>query len=263
VFTDIDFAAGLADQGIRHGKYLIKIASNDVERKASQRLRYLVFNEELGEGIAENSASGLDVDDFDSICDHLLIYKDDDLVGTYRLLSGMSKPAEGFYTQTEFELGDFHLNFEKAAEIGRVCIRPDARKRVTLMVLFWGLRTYLTLKRAQYLFGCGSLAKMTHDDAEATYQQLCSMGVVDFPRGVGPHSKNTFQGTASRGVAKIPPLVAAYLDFGARILGRPAYDPVFGCHDLLILLDIDHITERGRNLLEKFSLRSDKSESAV
>ena len=55
-----------------------------------QRLRYLVFNCELGEGLASSDASGLDRDPFDLICDHLMVQDaaTSQLVGTYRLQTG-------------------------------------------------------------------------------------------------------------------------------------------------------------------------------
>jgi putative hemolysin len=55
-----------------------------------QRLRYLVFNCELGEGLARSAQIGLDRDRYDFICDHLLVRDASSgrLVGTYRMQSG-------------------------------------------------------------------------------------------------------------------------------------------------------------------------------
>jgi len=39
-----------------------------------QRLRYLVFNCELGEGLDSSARTGLDRDQFDFICDHLMVH---------------------------------------------------------------------------------------------------------------------------------------------------------------------------------------------
>ena len=52
-----------------------------------QRLRYLVFNCELGEGLDASTLSGLDRDQFDFICDHLMVHDSSSgkLVGTYRM----------------------------------------------------------------------------------------------------------------------------------------------------------------------------------
>ncbi|HRE81616.1 MAG TPA: GNAT family N-acyltransferase, partial [Opitutaceae bacterium] len=45
--------------------------SSDVE--AAQRLRYNVFNIELGEGLNESKLACLDADRFDAVCDHLVV----------------------------------------------------------------------------------------------------------------------------------------------------------------------------------------------
>jgi len=49
-------------------------------------LRFEVFNLELGEGLAESYATGLDVDPFDEFCDHLIVEElaTSEIVGTYR-----------------------------------------------------------------------------------------------------------------------------------------------------------------------------------
>jgi putative hemolysin len=55
-----------------------------------QRLRYLIFNCELWEGLDSAARSGLDRDQFDFICDHLMVHDTatGKLVGTYRMQSG-------------------------------------------------------------------------------------------------------------------------------------------------------------------------------
>ena len=46
-----------------------------------------------------------------------------------------------------------------------------------------------------------------------------------------------------------------YLDFGAKILARPAYDPVFKCFDLLMFFDMQDLSDWGQGLLDKFDKR--------
>src|SRR5260370_32847470 len=65
-----------------------------------QRLRYLVFNCELGEGLEGSARTGLDRDRFDFICDHLLVRDvvTSKLAGTYRMQSGYrAKGNLGYY----------------------------------------------------------------------------------------------------------------------------------------------------------------------
>jgi putative hemolysin len=62
-------------------------ARHQDEVKEAQRLRYKVFAEEMGANL-KPSKEGLDVDIFDSFCDHLIVRDNETLkvIGTYRAL---------------------------------------------------------------------------------------------------------------------------------------------------------------------------------
>src|SRR6266481_8277919 len=67
-----------------------------------QRLRYLVFNCELGEGLDSSARISLDRDRYDFICDHLMVRDTSSgkLVGTYRMQSGFrAKGNLGYYSE--------------------------------------------------------------------------------------------------------------------------------------------------------------------
>jgi len=242
-------------RGLTCGRLTVKLATTESEKKALYRLRYEIFNEELGEGIPENAATGLDHDPYDPHCDHLMLLHNGAAVGTYRLLYGPERPAQGFYSQTEFDLSQLPFDWNHMVELGRGCIRKDFRKQTTLLSLFWGLHRYMMARGARYLMGLGSLAVMPHNDAEATFLRLIQEGRIDPTLHVTTQAATTFKGDASRGTAKIPPLISLYFEFGAHVLGRPAYDPIFRCHDILLYFDMDHLSKWGSELLERFDKR--------
>ncbi|HEY1374694.1 MAG TPA: GNAT family N-acetyltransferase, partial [Candidatus Binatia bacterium] len=66
----------------------IKITREPKDILAAQKLRFEVFNLELKKGLESSYARELDVDDFDPICDHLIVRerKSRRVVGTYRLM---------------------------------------------------------------------------------------------------------------------------------------------------------------------------------
>ena len=72
------------------GRYRLRLAESAEDREAACRLRFKVFNIELGEGLESSYQTGLDTDRFDAVCEHLLV--EDKLnrrvVGTYRMQSG-------------------------------------------------------------------------------------------------------------------------------------------------------------------------------
>lgn len=245
----------LRGEGLLCGSQILRLAQTDSDREQVFRLRYQIFNEELKEGLKENEATGLDQDPYDDFCDHLMIISDDRVVGTYRLLPGAQRPAQGFYSEEEFHIEGLKIDPQEAVELGRGCISPEFRKQSTLLGLLFGLSVYIDMKQARYLFGCGSLPIMTEDDAEATFQQLCDRKKIVELANVHPRSSHDFRGDASRGTPQVPPLIELYMEFGAQIIGRPAFDPLFGCYDLFVLIDKAKITEWGTQLLARFDRR--------
>src|SRR5271155_5925655 len=73
------------------GKYQIRLAQSVAEREAACRLRFKVFNLELGEGLISSYSTGMDQDQFDLFCDHLIVEDRarGEVVGTYRMQSGI------------------------------------------------------------------------------------------------------------------------------------------------------------------------------
>ena len=67
------------------------------DREAACRLRFKVFNIEMGEGLESSYETGLDTDQFDLFCEHLLVEDKSDrdrIVGTYRMQSGETAAHE-------------------------------------------------------------------------------------------------------------------------------------------------------------------------
>lgn len=69
-------------------RFEIKITRDLGEIEEAQRLRFQVFNLEMKKGLQASYEHGLDVDEFDTVCDHWIVrdVKSREIVGTYRLL---------------------------------------------------------------------------------------------------------------------------------------------------------------------------------
>ncbi len=92
------------------GRYRVRLAQDVNDRIAACRLRFNVFNVELGEGLSSSYSTGLDRDRFDSVCDHLIVEDQEDgqVVGTYRMQSGLiAGAAFGYYSAQEFEFAPY------------------------------------------------------------------------------------------------------------------------------------------------------------
>ncbi len=55
------------------GRYRLRLAQGIDDREAACRLRFKVFNIEMGEGLERSYETGLDTDHFDAFCEHLLV----------------------------------------------------------------------------------------------------------------------------------------------------------------------------------------------
>src|SRR5262245_17388771 len=112
------------------------LACDERDIVAAQRLRYRVFREELGAQLP-SAAEGVDRDDFDAHCEHLILRDrlTNEVVGTYRILrdTGAARIG-GFYSAAEFDLGGIAA-LPRLVEVGRACVDPDYRTGTALALL--------------------------------------------------------------------------------------------------------------------------------
>ena len=123
------------------------------------RLRFRVFNQEEGEGLASSWESGEDRDAFDAQCEHLMVLargeEGERVVGTYRLQVGPAAEAGvGYYSSNEFDLSTLPPEvLRDSVELGRVCIEREHRNRNVLYLLWRGLTAYVLWHGKRYFFG--------------------------------------------------------------------------------------------------------------
>src|SRR5438093_13369347 len=156
-------------------KYAARLAQNADEVRLAQRVRFEVFNVELGEGLAESHATGLDVDPFDQFCDHLIVehMATGEVVGTYRLQTGQLAAANlGYYSEREFDFAPYESLRCEMIELGRACVHADHRNFTLLNLLWRGIARYACERNARFLVGCSSLTSQDPLDGIAMYEQL-------------------------------------------------------------------------------------------
>jgi len=148
---------------ITQGDFTVRLAQNAEEIILAQQLRFVVFCEEKGaKPSPEMLATRSDFDDFDEICDHLLVIyhpidKPVEVVGTYRLLRGEKMPIIGrFYSESEFDVAKLKKSGLRLLELGRSCVREDMRSKVVMQLLWRGIGAYIAEHNIQMMFGCGS-----------------------------------------------------------------------------------------------------------
>lgn len=227
--------------------FQIAWASSPGEIKEAQRLRYKVFAEEMGANLPKN-AEGLDVDEFDSYCDHLLIRDQDSLkvVGTYRVLPPHKALEIGrLYSDSEFDLSRIDHLRPKLVELGRSCVHQDYRSGAVIMALWSGLAQYMQKNGYEIMLGCASIPMADGGHFAASLynslgnDQMAPTEFHAFPRLPLPLDK--LNGGLD---VQPPPLIKGYLKLGAKICSSPAWDPDFNTADLLTMLRLSEINPR-------------------
>ena len=237
--------------------YRARLAQNAGDVRRAQRLRFEVFNLELGEGLAASHALERDVDAFDDVCDHLIVEEiaTGEVVGTYRLQTGNAAAVNiGYYSEREFDFTAYKPLRSEMIELGRACVHKAHRNFNLLHLLWRGIAQYAVAHRARFLVGCSSLTSRDPREGIAAYEQLRRKHLVKpawqtFPHpiyacvaaGIGDPGRSGPWPHPAPPRSPIPAttkLLRAYLTIGAKICGPPAIDREFGTIDFLTLLDL-------------------------
>ena len=239
---------------VEHGRYAVRVAETDVEIDAALRLRFEVFNLELGEGLRRSYLTGRDQDDFDTFCRHLVVIDRDTgaTVGTYRVQTGESAAqGRGFYTATEFDLSAVPDEILVGSlELGRACISRAHRNTRVLHLLWRAIAEVARREGKRWLFGCCSLTSRDPREGRALRDVLARRGALHPGLRVRPRPEFTCWTTVdSHGVTppvEVPRLFDMYLAMGARVCSDPALDRAFGTIDFVVLFDLLDLDPRSR-----------------
>ena len=235
----------------RRTAYRLRMAIAPADLEAAQRLRFEVFNLELGEGLAASHALGRDEDAFDAHCDHLLVEQEEtgEIVGTYRLQTGQLAAAHlGYYSEREFDFAAYEPLRCELVELGRACVHRAHRHLGVLGLLWRGIARYARERRARYLIGCSSLTSQDPAIGAATFAFFEREGFLAEPHLL-TRPTEAFACAMNIRAADCPPppkLLRTYLALGAKLCGPPAIDREFGTIDFLTLLDLQSVTEAAR-----------------
>jgi len=242
----------------------VRFAQDSSDLAAVQRLRWRVFQEEMGADIAAPSV-GLDIDAFDTLCDHLLVIDEDApadeaVVGTYRLLrESVAKGAGGFYSSGEFDLTPLSSaradDTREMLELGRSCVLAPYRTSGTISLLWRGIGEYIAAKNISTMFGCASFPGVDPDVYAPALSYLyhhhlapADQRPVVLP-GKGVAMDRLPLGTydVRHAMFQLPPLVKGYMRVGA-MFGDGAYiDHAFNTIDVCVLVPVEKISNRYAN----------------
>lgn len=223
------------------------LADTDQLIKEAQALRYRVFGREMGAKL-KTEAEGLDYDEVDSYCDHLIVFDNinNKIVGYTRLLNqDQAKKLGRYYSQDEFDMTAILALPGRFLEVGRTCVDPDYRGGAVLTTLWSALVQYALEGQYNYLLGCASITPGPSGYAiDAVFRNIDEKNIAATALQVTPRITVPAELRCLRDESGIPPLLKAYLRFGALICGEPYWDEDFNCMDLFVLLPLDQLKDR-------------------
>lgn len=241
--------------------FQLRLARDEEDLLAAQRLRYRVFVEELGgSGSLVDHQRRLERDAFDPVFDHLILVDTrrdraslDHVVGVYRLLrSDVAGEFGRYYSETEYDLTPLKASGRRMLELGRSCVDADYRGGTAMYHLWNGLADYVLDHRIELLFGVASfhgtdiralrmpLAYLHHHHLApesirvraqpAQFQRMDLVAEADLDR------KAAMVGT--------PALIKAYLRLGGFVGEGAVIDHEFNTTDVCLLMDTEKMSAR-------------------
>ncbi|MEY4982501.1 MAG: hypothetical protein RIR62_767 [Pseudomonadota bacterium] len=256
-----------AAQGGESGLSL-RLARDEADLRAAQRLRYDVFVAELGaDGPLVDHAARLERDEFDAHFDHLLLVDDratqgdlPHVVGVYRLMASERAAEAGrFYSEAEYDLRCLRASGRRLLELGRSCVHPDHRGGAAMFLLWNGLADYVLERGIEVLFG---VASFHGTDVQALAQPLSYL----HHHHLAPEALRVRARAGARAdmalvapdrldrkaaMAGTPALIKAYLRLGG-FVGEGAYvDHAFNTTDVCLVMDTARMSARHRDFYTK------------
>ena len=253
-------AGGAPIVDIISGPLQVRLAENAADIDAAQALRYRIFYEIMGARPAPEMARlHRDYDDYDRVCDHLLVLDHsrgsgaDAVVGTYRLIRREAAARLGaFYSAAEYDIAPLIAYPGQILELGRSCVDAGYRARPVMQLLWSGIAAYVFHYDIALMFGCASLPG-TDPDALAMplsylyYHHLAPPALraralperfVDMrrlePAGFDP----------MRTLAALPPLIKGYLRLGGFVGDGAVIDEPFNTTDVCVVVKTDLVAEK-------------------
>lgn len=246
----------------------LRLVKAGPELDAAQRLRYLVFYEEMG-AVASPAmrAARRDADRYDALADHLVVIDLDRsqegascVVGCYRMLrQSVAEAHGGFYTAGEFDLAGVRAPYGEIMELGRSCVHADYRSGAAMQLLWRGIAEYLEAHRVGLMLGCASLPGTDPDALAPILSYLHHRHLA--PREIRPRALAERYVRADRvpldqlderkALRQLPPLLKGYLRIGGMIGDGAVIDRQFNTTDVCLVLPTAVVQARAQRLFRQ------------
>ncbi|MGH1414510.1 MAG: GNAT family N-acetyltransferase [Pelagimonas sp.] len=232
------------------GRYVAREATcaSDIERV--QQLR----------GLAFMRPGGVDADQFDEICDHIMIedHETGHLVCCFRFLPLPNGREIGrSYSAQYYELAGLQSFAGRMVEMGRFCSHPDWVDPDILRVAWGAMTAYVDAQKVELLFGCASFAGT---DAEEYYDAFAMLSErhlaprrwlpqIKAPKVFRFADKLRRKPDAKKAMLRMPPLLRTYLMMGGWVSDHAVVDGQMNTLHVFTGVEISAIPPARKRLL--------------
>lgn len=227
-------------------KFITKFAETEQEKLQAYSLRYTDMLKEYNPNVyIEN---GLDYTPYDDYAKQIICVDTEinQVVGVYRVITSDSLPiGQSFACEEEFDFDELKNTGEKIAELSRAVIKREYRNTMVLTYLLRFIITYLEENGYRYAIGEASfygtdkskyIKEITYLSNQAPITEFNITSVQEEQIAPLPIDQIDLQETKRA----LPPLIRAYLSFGAKVSKETSIDSPFGSVDVFILLDLQN-----------------------
>ena len=231
-------------------KFIVKIAETPEELLNVFHLRHNVFHKERRGVVLEPQIS---TDEFDIYADQLIVINKDNnqVVGTYRLISSLFNSNDQFCNWNLFDMGEFiNKKTGNGIEMEWACLHKEVRISRTIHYLWLGLAKYFRQTNSNYMFGQVNVLNSNPEEMACIYNTLLDNQVVDTTLIVHPKKKHAVKSfnqlllkekSNQEKLEKLSRLFLWYLKLGARVHGHPVFSAEFDKYGFLLSLDFKNI----------------------
>ena len=245
------------------GRYQARLAQGQADLARAQALRFRSFLQRRG--LAQGP--GLDADDFDGLCGHVLLEERDSgrLIGCYRLLPiAAGASLRHSYAGQAYDLAALDAYDGAKLELGRFCLDPDCHDPDILRLAWAAMTRIVDAGGVRLLFGCSSFDGADpgrHESALALLRNHPSPAQwAPRPRAAEIHrySEASAPPTLPRAaITGLPPLLRTYLAMGGWVSDHAVIDRGLDTLHVFTAVEIDRIPPARARALRAVATQAD------
>ncbi len=236
-------------------KFTVKFAETEKENNGAYALRYRDMLCEYRPELLE--VDGTDIGPADAYARQVICIDNEtnEVVGCYRLILSVDLPkGKRFVCEEEFDISQLKETGAKIAELSRAVVKKEYRNSIVLMLILRFITCYLRKEGFRFIIGeasfFGTDKKKWQKELSylAHYYANGRFGVTSLEKEqVEILAKEELDVTAIK--RSLPPLMRAYIGFGATVSADSFTDWDFGSVDVFILVDFQNYNEAYVNRL--------------